>query len=160
MLEGIHLGVILLGNRLIGKLTIHPQLLLGQPFTDPDEAPDDTENDNDAHSNTETVSGNDAVPTNLVMVEETVYVEALVSEGDEGQAEVASEQENQPENMHRWWRFRPREDYLKERKEAVEGMLANVGPRRELIGKPRILVQYRPVYDGDEERVRDYRRIE
>lgn len=89
------------------------------------------------------------------MVEKFVHVESLGGEGDEGQAQVARHNGNQPQRMNGRRGLCPRNDDLEEGKEAVQTVLTDIGPqvKRRLVAVAG--EQDPPVDDGDEERIAD-----
>ena len=85
---------------LTGKLAVHTELRLRQPAADPDDTPNKAEDDNNSDQYTENIPRNNAPSANIIVVEEVIDIETLGRSREVGQAEVKSEDEDQPDNMN------------------------------------------------------------
>lgn len=145
--------------RMVGKLAVHAQHLLGEPQPQQrdrlDDAVHDQARDRDAHD-----VGRDAAAAMLVRVEEVVRVEALGGVRQVRQREVQREHEDEPPHVDPGGERRARDEDLEEREAAVQRVLADVGEGVELLGEPRAAVQQPPVHGGHDERVHGHRRVE
>ncbi|KAI6760678.1 hypothetical protein HG530_009538 [Fusarium avenaceum] len=146
--------------RLPGKLAIHTKLCLRQPATNPDDAPNKTEDNDDSDKDAENVSCDNTPSANILIVKEVVHVEPLRRVGKIGEGEIHRKDEDQPHNMHPLGRVRPGNDDFEKRKEAVQAMLTDVAPGVELDREPRSFEENYPVYNRDEEGIRDDGRVE
>ena len=99
-------------RRLTGKLAVHTELSLRQPAADPDDTPNKAENDNYSDQYAENVPRNNAPSANIIVVEEVIDIETLCRGREVGQAEVKSEDEDQPHDMNPRRRVCSRDKYF------------------------------------------------
>lgn len=82
-------------------------------------------------------------------IQESICVESLGGMRDICYAEIPSQQDDQPEQVHKRRRVDPRDDELEQAKDGIQAMLRDVDPER-ILGRIRFRVQQSPIHDGDD----------